>query len=205
MVQVKIAFNNDIKRTSVSASYEEFIINLRVLFEIPEKFSAFYFDKSGVKVYITGATYHLFKTTAENTKNTIRVIIGPQLEEDYVFFPETNSAGFPESLFFNIQSNLDYGYKNFKKLYMESKMPEMLENIRNESSNFLLRIKDTFNTFCSKNSDNHEKDLREKNKEKLNLIRTYYVIQKSDTEILDSLEKNDGDLDKTITDLLKNL
>jgi hypothetical protein len=132
------------------------------------------------------------------------VIVGPETEEDYIIFPETNPAGFPESIFTNIQSNLDYGYKNFKKLYVESKMPEMLENIRSESSKFFLRIKEGFNKmFCSKIS---EKELQEeKNKEKVNLIRTYYVVQKSDTEILDSLEKNNGDLDKTLTDLLRDI
>jgi len=202
MDQIKVVFNNQIKRSSLPDNYDLFLINLKKLFEIPEKYSLSYFEPKGKFAFITCNTFEEFKINVKNSQSTIKVVVKPLPEQQH---KEENvkEETFIESVFSFVQNNLDNGYYNLKKLYFESKVTEMYENAVNETSNVVYSVQDKFfNTFCLEEKDNQDKLLHDKYIEQLKMIKINYRIKRSDHVILNSLHKNNGDIEKTVTDLL---
>lgn len=204
MDQIKVVLDNLIKRSYLPPTHDSFITIIKKLYDIPQKFSISYIDNKGQTSYITNNTYEDFKSNVKNSPATIKVLIRPPIENDDNADNNYKSETLTESVFSFIQYNLDNGYKNLKKLYIESKMPEMYESVVNETSNILYSIQDRiFDTFCFNNKNNKENHYHEKYFKQLNIIKYKLKIKKTDQIILDYLEKNHGDIKKTVTDLLQ--
>ncbi len=202
MDQIKVVFNNQIKRCSLPNNYDFFIINLKKLYEIPEKYSLSYFDPQGKFAFITNNNYEEFKTNVKNSQSTIKVVMKTFTELQHNE-ESVKEETFIESVFSFIQNNLDNGYYNLKKLYFESKMTEMFENAVNETSKVVYSVHDKLhNTFCFEEKDNQDKHFQDKYFEQLKMIKINYRIKRSDHVILDHLNKNNGDIEKTVTELM---
>jgi hypothetical protein len=205
MDQVKVYYNTEIKRTTIPATYSEFQSRVQNLFNIQEKFSVYFLNEKGEKSLISEDNFKAFTESVSNNKSTPKLIIGEPTPEinNYSFNETEKKQGLPDYFFNQVQSKIDWGYNNMKTYYETSRLPKVVETVKTETVGFFDKVKqeisETFKV-CQSN-DNQMYFEGMKHLEALKFIRENYDVKKSDKEILESLQKSNGDINLALVSL----
>lgn len=191
MEQIKVAYIDNYKRTTLPEDYQLFTQILRNLFNLNDKtFSIYHYENEKI-IPIVDIYYQQFKQVVKSSNKTLTVYISTENH----LSPKLKQLGFPDVLLNSIQNTIDSGVSTFQDYYKASNVTDFVDEMKTMGTTIVDNLGEKLNEvlrFIPKEV---------KYTKELYLIRTNYKIDRTDKQILQSLTNNEGDIDKSLSDL----